>query len=170
MCSEMTGEYSLYFEWLIDQVGGEDWWGDYGLSLVKLFNKRYYFVNELDSAMYEKGKALRTDAIFGGITPIAIPSDETRILEVLVAIAKDVDLKLMYNPRVGDRSARWFEDLMNTLGFNDISGEIDAEIDRFLSGRTQISKKRRTSPFSRSLWEQVNMFYSDQFELETGEL
>ena len=168
--AELAGEYALYFQWLIDQVGGEEWWGDYGLALIRLFDKAYYFVNRVDSAAYENGRALRTEAIFDGIDPAVIPTDDTRVLEVLVSLAKDVDLHLMHNPAVGDRSPRWFEDMMNTLGFLDQSGEIDSEIDIFLAGKSQITKKRRTPAYSQSLWEQVNMFYLDQFDLETGEL
>lgn len=170
--SQIAGENAPYFEWLIDKVGGEFWWGDYIYALYRLFERKYYYVNEIDASVASYGKELRTEAIIDGVAPISVPADayEVSILEALVALAERVDLILMRSPSGLRRPERWFDDFMTVLGFKDETGNIDFQIDRFLNGTNQITRGRKSKPFSRTIWEQVNLFYLDQFDIETDDL
>ena len=167
--SMLAGENTPYFEWLIDRVGGAGWWEEYVYALIRLFERKYYFVNPLDKVMVTRGKALRTDAIIEGVEPISIPADayEVSCLEALIGLAENVDEILMRSLTGIRRPERWFNDFMTVLGFKEESGEIDIQIDQWLSGKNQITHGRKTKPYVRTIWEQVNMFYLDQFELET---
>ena len=162
-----VGEYTPYFIWLIDRVGGEEWWGEYIQSLVRLFDRKYYYVNPIDSGSYESGIDIRTAAIFDNVDILSVPNGEPSILEVLVALSEKVDENLMYSELNGNRTARWFDDIMTTLNFKKHDGCIDRQIDRFLEGKAQICKRIRFMPHEKTLWEQVNLFYSKQFDLET---
>ena len=164
---ELAGEYALYFKWLIDKVGGDEWWDDYMLSLSRLLERKYYYVNPIDEAVYDGGRNLRTEAIFDGVEVMAIPNGETTILEALVFLAEQIDIHLMYNEDAGKRTARWFDDIMTVLNFKKLDGAVDRQIDRFLDGKAQITKRIRYEPYERTLWEQVNQFYSKQFDLES---
>lgn len=169
---QIAGDNAPYFEWLIDKVGGEFWWGDYILPLFRLFERKYYYVNEIDASVSSYGKSLRTDAIVDGVSPISVPADayEVSILEALVALAERVDTILMRSASGLRRPERWFDDFMTVLGFKDELGDIDIQIDKFLDGTNQIVRGKKFKPFSRTIWEQVNLFYLDQFDIETDEL
>lgn len=156
-----------YFHWLVDQVGGEDWWSDYYISLYRLFDRKYYYVNPIDSSAYESGLDIRAVAIMDGVDILSIPNGEPSVLEVLIALCKKVDQSLMYNDDVGDRTPRWFDDIMTVLNFKKPDGNIDRQIDRFLEGKAQITKRMRFEPHEKTLWEQVNTFYVKQFDLES---
>ena len=156
-----------YFHWLVDQVGGEDWWSDYYVSLYRLFDRKYYYVNPIDSSAYESGLGIRTEAIMDGVDILSIPNGEPSVLEVLIALCKKIDQSLMYNEDVGDRTPRWFDDIMTVLNFKKQDGNIDRQIDRFLEGKAQITKRMRFEPHEKTLWEQVNTFYVKQFDLES---
>lgn len=166
--SLLAGENALYFEWLIDKVGGEEWWEDYVYSLIRLFERKYYYVNEIDRSVAVNGKALRTEAIEDGVPPLAVPADayETSILEALVALSIKIDEILMRSMQGYKRPERWFNDIMNVLGFKREDGDIDIMIDRFLNGTNQIVRGRKFKPHQKTIWEQVNLFYMDQFNLE----
>ena len=156
-----------YFHWLVDRVGGEDWWSDYYVSLYRLFDRKYYYVNPIDSSAYESGLGIRTEAIMDGVDILSIPNGEPSVLEVLIALCKKIDQSLMYNEDVGDRTPRWFDDIMTVLNFKKPDGNIDRQIDRFLEGKAQITKRMRFEPHEKTLWEQVNTFYVKQFDLES---
>lgn len=164
MCA---GEYTPYFAWLIDRVGGDDWWEEYIPSLVRLFSRKYYYVNPIDSGTYEGGIDIRTEAMVDGVDILSIPNGEPSILEVLVALCEKIDDSIMFSEDVGSRTPRWFDDIMTVLNFKKQDGNIDRQIDRFLEGKAQICKRMGFGAHEKTLWEQVNLFYSKQFDLET---
>lgn len=165
--AELAGEYALYFEWLIEKVGGEDWWGDYMFALSRMFERKYYYVNPIDEAVYDGGRNLRTEAIFDGVEVMSIPNGETTVLEALIFLAEQIDTHLMYNEDTGSRIPRFFDDIMISLNFKKEDGMIDRQIDRFLDGKAQITKRVKFEPYEKTLWEQVNQYYSKQFEIES---
>ena len=167
----LVGDNVDYFEWLIDKVGGAGWWEPYTRALVRLFERKYHYVNPIDAYVASIGKDLRTEAIIEGVEIISIPSDafEVSVLEVLIALAEQIDSILLRSMSGVRRPERWFDDLMNVLNFKEEDGEIDIQIDRFLNGTNQITRGRRVKPFSRTIWEQVNLYYMDQFDLETDD-
>ena len=156
--AELAGEYALYFEWLIEKVGGEDWWGDYMFALSRMFERKYYYVNPIDEAVYDGGLNLRTEAIFDGVEVMSIPNSETTVLEALIFLADQIDTHLMYNEDTGSRIPRFFDDIMDALNFKKEDGAIDRQIDRFLDGKSQITKRVKYEPYAKTLWEQVNQY------------
>lgn len=167
--SMLAGEYTLYFEWLINKVGGEDWWDEYTESLIRLFERSYYYENVIDSACAMRGKDLRTEAIIDGIPAIAIPNGEASVLEVLISLAIRVNDELLPSDDEEDRSAKYFDDILEVLGMKVSEDYIDNAIDRFLAGKSQITRRRKLRPFEATLWQQANMFFYDQFKIETDD-
>ena len=165
--SMLAGEHTLYFEWLINKVGGAEWWNDYTESLIRMFERSYYYENVIDSAAALRGKDLRTEAIIDGVPAIAVPNGEVTVLEVLISLAIRVNNELLPNEDGEDRSAKYFDDILEVLGMKVDVDYVDDAIDRFLSGKSQITRRRKLRPFEATLWQQTNMFFYDQFKIET---
>ncbi len=160
----LAGDHADYFSWLMDQVGGDEWWSDMEPTFVRLLERKYYWTNEIDSGIQDKIENLRVEALYSGIRPSAIPIGEVSVLEVLVYLAKAIDTDIMYDPAIGTcvRTPEFFNDMVIRLGFNCDADFIDSAIDDFLSGDRKISH-------GNTLWEQVNDLYSDQFMIESEE-
>lgn len=163
----LAGEYADYFDYLISLVGGDEWWNGFDDILIRLFERDYYWQNQIDAGFKLKAEELRSRAIRDGISPISIPNKGVSCLEVLVILAIRADLELTYDPEnVGEnRAPSIFSDLMGALGFTSEGIDIDIAIDDFLSGRTKISR----IPKNATLWMQVNQFYLNKFRIEDEE-
>ncbi len=164
--SLMAGENALYFDWLMDLVGGDEWWDGYTGTMLRLFRRRYYYENELDSSTAQTAKDLRAAAIRDGIPTITVLSGEASVLEVLISLSLRVDTYLLADEEE-TLAPKYFSEIIEALGMNVDEDYIDNAIDRFLSGKSQITRKRKLKPFEATLWQQVNMFFYDNFKLES---
>lgn len=98
---DLAGDYALYFDWLTDIVGGEEWWNGYEMNLIRLFERKYYWRLPLDGNMSQHVIDLRAKAIMiGKILPIYVPNGEPSVLEVLVDLSIKIAYDIMYD---GDR-------------------------------------------------------------------
>lgn len=159
----LAGDYALYFDYLMNLVGGEEWWEGEEYRFVRLFERKYYWDNPIDGTLAMQVEELRANAMrYGKVLPIYIPNGEPSILEILVHFAIDVDLNLLYDPDApGENVALYFKDLIEVLGFDCPVEDIDRAIDSFLSGETRISDKGDT------LWKQINAMYLNYFNIES---
>lgn len=166
---DLAGDYALYFDWLTDIVGGEEWWDGYDMNLIRLFERKYYWRLPLDGNMSQHVIDLRAKAIMiGKILPIYVPNGEPSVLEVLVDLSIKIAYDIMYD---GDRDPveevpLYFRDLMTALNFDCEEQYIDQEIDRFLSGETKIADCGKEDA---TLWQQCSQFYIDRWRIENPE-
>ena len=162
----LAGDYAEYFEWLMNIVGGEEWWDGMDETFIRLFERKFYWRTQLDGLMKNHSVDLRAKAIrIGKILPIYVPNDEPSVLEVLVILSTKISYDIMYDP---DRDPveevpLYFRDLVEALNFNTDACYIDQEIDRFLSGETRIADCGKDDA---TLWQQCNQFYRSRWDLE----
>lgn len=168
-----AGEYGIYFCWLIDQVGGEEWWGGLEANLARLLLRKFYFNNEVDEGVCKQSLELRTRCMrTTDIKPYLIPSDEPSVLEVLICVAERIQENLMYNPDYESRTTQFFAEIISVLGFDSVDNEqIDERIDMFLDGKVRLyDGEFGADPNNPTLWEQVNAYYKPLFELENNDI
>lgn len=167
--SVLAGDFELYFDWLMNIVGGEEWWDGYDENFIRLFERKFYWRLPLDGLLKDHIIDLRAKAIrIGKILPIFVPNDEASVLEVLVFLAIKIAYDLMYSP---DRDPveevpLYFQDLISALNFDCEKMFIDQEIDRFLSGETKIAECGNDDA---TLWQQCNQFYIGRWKIENPE-
>lgn len=164
--AEMCGKYAEYFNYIMGLVGGGEWWDDLGLNMVRLFERKYYWVNRLDENMALKGAMLRD--MFADRPELVdlVPDGEVSVLETLIALTLRVDGWMMSNPKYGSRAAFFFGEIVSALGFDVDISELDARIDLFLDGKLKLHEDAKSS---QTLWEQANVLFSEQFDLENEE-
>lgn len=163
---EIAGEFGPYFDYIMSLVGGGELWDGFEGQLLRLFERKYYFLNPINENFVHEVEDLRDNFSSGDpnlerFTPI----DEASVLEILVVLALDVDHDLMKNSKFGDdsRADIWFNELFEALGFDCDADEIDEKIDDLLDERVGLCPDVR--PYQ-SLWEQVNVLFMPRFELE----
>ena len=170
---------NLYFEWLCLEVGvGEDYWTMMGF----LFNREFTWSISNDDNRAADGLALRErfveESAFMEEVDISGPCS---VLEMMVALAERMDMDIMYDPELGDRSAEWFWVMVTNLGLDRYDdGSLDSktgeEIDHILDvlvGRTYfmngtgglfplknpVFNQRRVE-----IWYQMNAYIIENFE------
>lgn len=161
--SSLAGDYAAYYDWLMDRVGGEAWWGALDQTMVRIFERKYYWTNPIDGNIKEHIENLRAEALRDGVCALYIPIGEPSVLEVLVYFAKAVESEIMFDgdTEPGERVPEFFEAMIQKVGFDCDVNEVDRALDEFLSG------ERRFGPGS-ILWNQVQMLFLKQFEVESG--
>ena len=162
----VAGDYAPYFEYLINIVGGEEWWRDKILTMLRLLERKYYWHNDIDSNWAAHVESLRVSAMRDGVLPIYILHDEPSILEVLITLAVHVGIDIMYNGStpVEERIPEYFNDIIEALGFDCNVEAVDDAVDLFLSGERMLADPKANREVT--LWEQANYFFSSQFDIE----
>lgn len=160
--SNLAGDYAPYYDWLMDLVGGEEWWGHCEEAMLRIFERKYYWTNPIDGNIQSHIENLRAEAL-SDMLAIYIPIGEPSVLEVLVYLAREIDSTVMADGEWvrGERVPEFFETMVQKLGFDCSSDEIDHALDEFLSG------ERMLGP-GKLLWNQAQMLFLKQFEVESG--
>lgn len=169
--SILAGDYAEYFDYLMEIIGGEGYWHGQEPRFVRLFERAFYWQNPLDGNWQQHVEELRGNAIrIGGVNPIYIPNREASVLEVLIKMAIDIEMHLMYrkDDEVEELIPGYFSDIFTALGFDCEMDCLEYAIDRFLSGEVKISYPPVKRPTT--LWEQINYFYKSRFEIENDGL
>lgn len=163
--SDLAGDCAQYFDWLMNIVGGEEWWDGYDENFIRLFERKFYWRHELDSVHKMHVIDLRAKAItLGKILPIFVPNGEPSVLEVLVHLSIKIAFDIMYDPERDpvEEVPLYFRDLVEVLGFDCKEAYIDQAIDRFLSGERKIADIGDNA----TLWQQCNQLYSSRWDIE----
>lgn len=131
-----------YFEWLCEMVCPNRKYLDedsrYDMVLMKLWNREFTYLIELDANRYEDGLSLRHRYEYETGNICETGSDiPCTMFEMMVAVAFRCE-DIMDNPKYGDRIYFWFWRMMHSLGLSDMSDDnydeefVDFIIDRFL--------------------------------------
>ena len=129
-----------YFCWLIELVGDGYLEFCYQKLLWKLYSTPFYY--ELD---YDKNRAV--DGLFlrrkyyqhvaNMPEPLMKNGEEypCSVLEMMVALARQAEDNLTYDPDSGDSTGRWFSVILSNLGLKDFDDYSfnEAKIDRILT-------------------------------------
>ena len=135
---------SRYFDWMCQLVCDNEHTD--GLSrqklLTRLHNTAFTYILDMDANRAEDGADLRFK--FGYESKLKRSTVERylndspcSVLEMMIALAIHEE-NIMSNPETGDRTGRWFWNMVDNLGLGDMNDEnfnpekVDKIIDRFL--------------------------------------
>ena len=134
----------LYFKWMCRKVYHEDYL-DRTALLRRLHRIDFSYSIDRDGNRAEDGVSLRYRFGYETNTPdfeIAAHLDNRpcSVLEMMVALALRCEEHIMSDPEVGDRMAKWFWDMIESLGLGSVTDEtwywdendVDIIINRFL--------------------------------------
>lgn len=160
-------KYELYFEFLLQLIGGEEWCLGREEIYSRLFERKFYALNDIDANMGIHGKKLRERYIleWGGKEE-ELPDDECSVLEALISLAIRIDGLVMNNTKYLGRVPRFFLEIIQAYGLDTQMDMIDDAIDDFLD--KNISACEGIDPKS-IFWEQVNMLFRNAFDIENSE-
>ena len=116
-----------YFEWMVEKVGGYKHDRlSYRYLLEELNETSFEFYIDMDENRYADGISLRYR--FGYENDIIYPIIckqldiyDCSVLEMMVALAINCEEHIMYDPEIGNRTADWFWDMVDSLGLTEYS-------------------------------------------------
>jgi hypothetical protein len=178
-----------YFRWLIELIGDSYICGNYQKLLWKMHCREYVWELNLDENRASDGIYLRN--IFANSMGIntgdyiklqGFGCDISRpcsVLEMMIALARKAEDDLMHDPDFGDRSGKWFWQMMENLGldiyddYNFNEFEVDRIIDIFLhhtyanggNGNAFPIRKKSRDLRNTDLWWQMNAYMEEQYGL-----
>lgn len=165
---EIAGEFAVYFDYILDLVGGGELWDEYEYQLKRLFDRKYYSENRINGNFIVRAEALRRHFV-GEDDELwdVVPRGEVSVLEILVVLALRIDETVMFNQKYSDgRADMCFSEIFEAAGFDCSEDEIDMKIDDFLEGRTVLADDARPD---QTLWAQANVLFLRRFEQENEE-
>jgi hypothetical protein len=167
-----------YYRWLIDLLH-DDYLGDfYQKLLMQLFDTEFIWFVEYDENRAADGIELREE--YRRETGFESGChDKCTVLEMLVALCRDCNDELMYDPELGDRTGYWFWVMMENLGldiYDDYhydSDAVDTILERFLTRDYDENGFGGLFPCvnnvcdfrDKDLWWQLNAFLEENFPL-----
>ncbi len=181
----------IYFEWLCDLVHGDDPDCSFVILLGTLHSYEFEWFLPLDEDRAINGIELRR-TFLSSMPSDYINDDEIDIfmmrpcsvLEMLIALAIDIQEELMWNPDKGNRTVSWFWLMITNLNLNDlddrhyISEKADAKVDDILTrwmhrdfdpdGTGSIFPIEGCNEDLRSelIWYQANQYFLQNFGVE----
>ena len=122
-----------YFEWMYGLVCDEEHLN--GESYINLFRhlndtEFTYDISMNDGNRWQDGIDLRYSRFsdYIGINPrrMIFESDSCSVLEMMIALAIRLEEHIMHDPDIGDRTAVWFWEMIDSLGLSEMD---DSEYD-----------------------------------------
>lgn len=141
MKNELINEY---FEWIYQLVCKDAKGLSYRKLLCKLYDTPFNYTVAMDGNRAEDGVDLRYR--FGyecGFANSAVAdyldNKDCSVLEMMVALAIRCEEHIMDNPDIGDRTGKWFLDMIVNLGLEKMTDDhfdkryVESVLDRFLN-------------------------------------
>lgn len=124
----MTDLKAAYFDWVCGLIADDRKKLRYSRLLSYLFERDFYEVIPMDANRAEDGTSLRYD--FSEETGVSqnevarsIDIRPCSILEMMVALARRCEVHIMADSEYGDRTGKWFWEMINSLGLSDMTNE-----------------------------------------------
>lgn len=113
----MRRQEQLYLSWLINFICDGDHKIYYSELLRFLYRTDYIYDNEYDENLAEYGLELRFD-YNDRVADLSddILNRECSLLEMMIALSISMEEEIMSNDSFGDRTKRWFWDMIESLG------------------------------------------------------
>lgn len=135
----------VYFEWIYRLVCDERYTGDlsYRKLLTRLNEIDFVYIIDEDGNREEDGIDLRyrfgyENSIEQPIIATYLDDRPCSVLEMMAALAFRCEEHIMYDPDIGNRTGRWFWEMITSLGLcsmnDDVYDElyVDRVVERFL--------------------------------------
>lgn len=160
-----AGDYAPYYDYIMQIVGGGEWWDQCADNMLRLFERKYYWKHPIDENWQGHVDTFRLNAM-KSILPIYILQGEPSVLEVLVCLTIDVALNIMWTDDTDyvERLPEYFNDIVTALNFDCDYRDIDLVIDQFLDEDNMLAGSGEDRRLT--LWEQANYLFGDQFTIE----
>lgn len=182
-------KYNKYYDFLVNflnpdwKLKTDDMVKSHSLLLKTLFEKDFYYLNDLDANRAADGIALRN--IYTSYNDDCnVPDGNCSVLEMLIALSDRIEYQIMSDDTYGDRTSLWFWTMLENLGISFIdddkyNGEsrsfIDSKIQKWLDRRfdkngngsiwTKIPSKNsdKRDFLSLDYWMQANICLSEAY-------
>lgn len=133
-----------YFEWIYQLVCKDAKGLSYRKLLCKLYDTPFNYTIAMDGNRAEDGADLRyrfgyEQGIDSAVIADCLDDRDCSVLEMMVALAIRCEEHIMDNPDIGDRTGKWFLDMIVNLGLDKMTDEhfnkhyVEQTLDRFLN-------------------------------------
>lgn len=169
----------LYFCWLVELISDDYIRMNYSNLLLKLYNRDYIWELDYDKNRAADGLNLRDEyqRSTGLRVPVKCQNSQCTLLEMFVALARNADDDIMYDPAYGNRSNKWFWMMMENMGLDVYDNthwyeeEVDRILDNFLHRRYDRNGFGGAFPLNSNirdsrdadLWWQMNRYLVEHY-------
>lgn len=181
----MNGLEKAYFEWLCDKVSGlkPAVNASYSKLLLYLYQRDFYYSIAMDDNRYADGVDLRY--LFGyecGVCDrtisLEIDVKPCSILEMMIALAYRIEQSIMIDSEIGDRTGKWFWEMVLNLGLGQMTDahfderRVSDICDRFLDRKYEANGKgglfslhhRNEDMRDIDIWYQAMWYLAENYE------
>ena len=103
---------------------------------------------------YETGEYLDKDS---GLMP------KCTVFEMLAALSIRCEQQLMYNPSLGDRTSKWFFEMLDNLGLDKNSRVDDRIAEDIIAGYAFPLKNSRIKQKNEQIWKQLSAYLRENY-------
>lgn len=169
----------VYFRWLVGFLDDEYLEKNYSKLLFKLFKKEFTWSLEYDENRAADGLSFRRifKQEFQNLPENAHfwPILGCSVLEMMLGMARRCEDELIYSPKKGDQTGRFFWVMIENLGLDiyDDYGFYEEEVDKILdtflarkyapNGDGNVFVLRNSDPRKIDLWLQLNLYLREHF-------
>ena len=176
-----------YFEWIYSICLAEEpprKKPTYRRLLEYLHSVQFSYILGLDGNRADDGENLRyrfgaDNGYHDGYIAEYLDNFPCSVLEMMIALAIRCEESIMANPDIGDRTGRWFWDMIVSLGLDDMYdsafriGVVRDKVDKFLSrkyarngegGLFTVQNKKQYDLTTIDIWYQAMWYLDEQFE------